>query len=198
MSRRLLFIGGSAGAGKSTAAKAISREPGVGWLQADTIWVAAHDIVGKDSTDYALLRVDEAVRDPLRSPGDLLKQHIAVSRRICTWLPRAIEFELLTHRTLIVDGAWLLPEFLAGFALDGVEVSSAIIHEADREALQAAMRARSGLKMVAPHHDAGARLSWEYGNWLAAEAEPVGVPVVTARPRETLLDRLRDALEFSR
>ena len=135
------------------------------------------------------------MRDPSRKLADLLEQHIAASRRICTWLPRALEFELLTHQTLIVDGAWLLPEFLASFALDDVEVSRAIIHEADREALQAAMAARTGLKMVASHHEAGARLSWEYGNWLEAEAKQWRIPVVAARPRETLLDRLRGVLQ---
>jgi hypothetical protein len=37
-------------------------------------------------------------------------------------------------------------------------------------------------------------VKWRYGNWLAEEAARLGVAVVDARPRETLVARLRSAL----
>jgi hypothetical protein len=38
-------------------------------------------------------------------------------------------------------------------------------------------------------------MAWRYGNWLREGAKARGLPVVEARPRETLVDRIMAAIE---
>jgi hypothetical protein len=40
-----------------------------------------------------------------------------------------------------------------------------------------------------------APMAWRYGNWLRDGAEQHGLPVVQARPRERLVDRIVQAIE---
>lgn len=194
MTRRLLLIGGAAGAGKSTCARRIAAETGAGWLQLDTVWIAGQEAVGEASDVYRLLRVDEAIRRGEDTAPELLEAHLAASRLVCSWLPRVFSFELQAHEALVADGAWLLPGFVAGLSLEDAVVSTAFLHEPHQGEVATAMASRSGLRMAAPWHAMGARVSWEYGNWLAAEARRLDLPVVTARPRETLVARLQAAL----
>jgi len=194
VNRRLLLIGGSSGSGKSTTAKQLSQALGAGWLQVDTLWVTAQLVLPKDSEAYRLLRVDERTIMTLDPIADLLEQQIACSRYICSWLPRLLEVELQVHPTLVVDGAWLLPEFAHALHLDGVDVRAAYLHEEDLAALRSTLDARRFVQKEATWHGRAAENAWVTGNYLAAEAERLGLPVVPARPRETLLERVRAAL----
>ncbi len=194
MSRRLLLISGAAGAGKTTAARALASETGAGWLQVDTLWIAAQDAVGPESELYRTLRIDQLIRDSDLPFDELVRCQEEASQLVCRMLPRALRIELQTHEVLVADGAWLLPGFASSLAIEGVEVRAAVIHEAYAEEVRLAMDSRREIPMVAPWHERSARASWAYGNFLAEEASRVGVPVVAARSRETLLSRLRTAL----
>lgn len=189
--RRLLLVGGSAGAGKTTVARALARELQAGWLQLDTLWIAAQDAVQKDSATYRALRVDEFIKNSAAPIEELVARHVEASRLVCKMLPRALQFELQTHETLVADGAWLLPEFVATLTFEDAAVAAVFIHEPEFEEVRRTMDARREVKMVAPWHERSAHVSWSYGNYLADEAVRLGLPVVSARPRETLLARVR-------
>lgn len=195
--KRLFLIGGSAGAGKTTTAKLLAQRLGAGWLQIDMLWIAMQEALPRDSTPYRRLRIDERItqsEDPIEL---LVAAHVEASRQVCGALPRILQFELQTHDTLVADGAWLLPEFVAGLCLEDIEVRGAVLHEPDPHEVRAAMDSRRGLKMVAPWHERSARASWAYGQWLASEAARCRIPVVAARPRATLLERTCAALGIS-
>lgn len=193
--KQLVLIGGSAGAGKSTVAKPLANALGAGWLQIDTLWIALQEALAPDTDAYNRLRIDKRVVESDDSTELLVAAHIEASQAICAVLPRALEFDLRNHSTVVADGAWLLPEFMANLRLDGVTVRAAILHEADPADVRAAMDSRRAVNVVAPWHERSALASWAYGNWLAEEARRVGIPVVAAQPRESLVARLRAALD---
>jgi len=193
--RRLTLIGGGAGVGKTSAAHALAESLGAGWLQLDTIWLALTDAAAEGSARRRLLDIDDRLRHGDEAPEVLLEQHVAASRAICAALPRALRFELQTHSMLVADGAWLLPDFVAGLELDGVRISAVFIHEVDPDLLRGAMTSRRSTPMTAPWHERSARLTWLYGNWLATEAARLGLPVLASRPFDTLVARLRAATD---
>ena len=192
--KRLFLIGGSAGAGKTTGAREMARRLDAGWLQIDTLWITMQESVPRDSAAYRTVRIDERIvnsNDPVEL---LLAAHVQASRLVCAALPRILQFELQAHDALLADGAWLLPEFMAWVEIEGVEKKAAMLYEPEPEEVRAAMDSRRGTKMVAPWHERSTRASWAYGQWLAGEADRFHLPVIEARPRETLFDRLSAAL----
>ena len=99
----MFLIGGSAGAGKTTVSRALARDLDAGWLQIDTLWIAAQDAVGHDSEAYRTLRVDEFIMNSEAPFQELVERHIDASRLVCGMLPRALQFELQVHETLFAD-----------------------------------------------------------------------------------------------
>ena len=83
----------------------------------------------------------------------------------------------------------------ASLNVEGAEVRAAFLHESDETAIRSTLDGRRNVKAYAPWHPRVAAVNWLYGNWLASEAEKLGLPVVAAQPRETLVERLRQALE---
>jgi 2-phosphoglycerate kinase len=192
---RLYLIGGSAGAGKTTTARQLAQELSAGWLQVDTVWLALQDAAPRVSETRRLLAIDERIRQLDGTVEQLVEHQLAAAAFVCGALRRAFLFELQAHETVVADGAWLLPEFIANLELEDTAVSGAIIYEADRAQVQAAMASRrEGPRMVAPWHELSATTSWQYGNRMAEEARQHSIPVVAARPRDTLLARVSTAL----
>jgi predicted kinase len=193
--RHLYLIGGSAGAGKTTTARQLAQDLGAGWLQVDTLWLALQDAAAPGSAARRLLAIDERIRQLDGTPEELVEHQVQAAEFVCAALGRALLFELQAHESVVADGAWLLPEFMATLQLDHTAVSGAIIHEADRAEVQASMASRrEGPRMVAPWHELSATTSWQYGNRIAEEARLHSIPIVAARPRDTLLTRLHTVL----
>jgi 2-phosphoglycerate kinase len=196
--RRLYLVGGSAGAGKTTTCRLLAHELEAGWLQIDTVWLALEDAFPPGSDEHTLLSIDERIRKQQGSVEDLVEQQVRAAAFVCKALRRALMFELEAHRTVVADGAWLLPAYMAGLELENTAVAGAILHEPDRDEVKAAMASRrTKARMVAPWHDLSATVSWQFGNRMAQEAAPLGIPVVAARPRDTLVSRLKLALALT-
>jgi len=67
--------------------------------------------------------------------------------------------------------------------------------EADEAAILASLhgQARGIARFSDRARRAMARMNWLHGQWLRMEAERLGLPVVDARPWDTLVDRLLSA-----
>ncbi len=193
MTRRLILIGGSAGTGKTTTARAIAAEIGAGWLQLDSVWIALLDGASGES-ERDLLDIRARVRDGHESAEDLVGHVSAAAAAVCRVLPSVLAFELDAHETLVADGAWVLPEFVAGLDLPDTAVSAVYLHEPDLGALERFMGSRREGAAPKPWHEKGARLAWLYGNWLVDQAKQLGQIVVPAQPFANLPDRVKQVL----
>src|SRR5919107_3064509 len=144
MTRRLFLVGGSAGSGKTTVARALAEELRAGWLQLDTIWIAMKAAVGDGSCVFHVLDVAGRMRRGGDSDDELLAAQVAASDAVCAVLQEVFAFELDAHEVLVADGAWLLPSFVAGLAVPDTEVRSAFLHHADVDGVRAALASRLG------------------------------------------------------
>jgi 2-phosphoglycerate kinase len=194
MTRRLLLVGGSAGSGKSTVARPLASQLGAGWLQLDTIWVALKTAAGPGTPAYDELAVDQRMADENDADEAILAALIAAAETICRVLPEVFAFELTTHGVLVVDGAWLVPSFVAGLALDDTDVAAIYLQHASPDGVTTALAPRLAGRERQARHVRMDRRILQYGAWLAAEARRHGFPVLDPLPFETLDARVIYAL----
>ena len=118
----IFAVGGGAGVGKTTAARALSASLGAGWLQLDTIWLTLIEGAEPGSARHDALDVRAAVRSAAvagrADPDELLVRMIAAARLVEEVLPQVLAFESAAHRHLVVDGSWLTPTGVARIAAD--------------------------------------------------------------------------------
>jgi 2-phosphoglycerate kinase len=188
--RHLLLVGGAAGTGKSTVAQEIASQLGAGWLQLDTLWIAMRDAAPPGSEERGRLDIDHRVRLGDASAEELLPHHILASEAVCAALPQALAFELQAHPTLVADGAWVLPRFVSGLALDHVRISAVFLHQTERVEVERAMSSRRSATIGAPWHSKSSQLAWLYGNWLADQTRETGLPLMASRPYDTAAERI--------
>jgi 2-phosphoglycerate kinase len=193
---RLFLVGGSAGSGKTTLARSLADELRAGWLQLDSIWLAMKVGAGEGSAAYDLLDIDGRMRRDDEPDDVVLDAHVAAAEKVCSVLPTVLPLELQTHQTLIVDGAWLVPSFVAALSLPDCAVSAVYVTHADESGVAEALAPRlEGRSPEERHHRMNRRIH-QYGAWLADQARAHGLPVVEALPFDTLLHRAKGALSI--
>jgi 2-phosphoglycerate kinase len=193
MPRRLILIGGSAGTGKSTVARALARELDGDWLQLDTVWLAMR-AAARDSAADALPDVPAAIGDPTLSHADALATFVSAAETICAALPEILEFELEARPILVADGAWLLPDRVAALSFPDTEVSSTFLHHRDVADVTAALAPRLEGRERTARHELGDRRIWRSGEWICEQAHLHGLPVVDSLPFADLTERVRARL----
>ncbi|MBA3232925.1 MAG: hypothetical protein H0T17_03105 [Propionibacteriales bacterium] len=192
MTKHLILVGGAAGTGKTTTAGTIAAELRVGWLQLDSVWIALRAAASPGSDERETLDIDGRLRRGTETSDKLLTAHVAAASAVCRVLPAVLAFELQTHETLVADGAWVLPDAVAGLGLVDTKISAIFLHEPDLEALRRSMRSRRGSSPVQPWHHTSSEVAWHYGNWVAEKATQHGMAVISARPFDTLHNRVRE------
>ncbi len=194
MSKRLILLGGSAGAGKTTLAQTLARDLDASWLQLDTVWTAMKAAAGRGSSAFDLLDVAGRMGRGGDSDEDLLTAHVVASEAVCAVLPQVFAFELDTRPVLVADGAWLLPSFVAGLELPDTEVRCVFLQHADVDDVANAIAPRLGGRPPQEHHLRMNRQIWQYGAWVCEQARVRDFCVLRSRPFATLSDRARAAL----
>jgi 2-phosphoglycerate kinase len=193
MVQQLILVGGSAGTGKTTLARALAAELDAGWLQLDTVWLAMRAAVGSSATS-GLLDVPAAIGDPARSDEDAFAAFVTAGQVICRVLPEILAFELEARPRLVADGAWLLPSFVASLTLPDTDIRSVFLHHTDEAAVAAALAPRLGGRPPTERHHRANRRIWQCGERICEQALAHHLPVVDSLPFDDLTDRVLSTL----
>jgi len=190
---KLLLLGGATASGKSTSANEIARQLGIFCVSADSLWLALKRVT-TPLTHPALHHFEPVDEVVTKGPEVLCQLHIETANALSDALDEFIDHEMKErHLPLVVDGAWITPEFAARRTSEWDGARAVFIHEPEQDQILAGMMSRQGLAQPNRRQLWLAPMAWLYGNWLKEGAGRLGLPVVPARPRETLADRIIEA-----
>jgi len=164
---------------------------GIPCLPADSVWRAVLALTTAN-THPALHQWPrpEVVPD---DPEHLLRVHIEEPETMTPALEVFINWEMKEGNRFIFQGAWITPELAARLCAASDEVRAVFLDEAEEHDIMASMLERSKRTEPDARQLIVARVGWLYGNWIREQAERHGIPMVTVRPRETLVDRIIEA-----
>ncbi len=201
----VLLVGGHSGSGKSTAAERIGLELGVPWLSVDDLRLAVQRYCLHRHEPGDPLYFFEETPSPFRLPPERLRDALTgVASAVAPAVEMVVENHVAIDAPVIVEGNGILPSLLRSPALRGPasngRVRAVFVVEPDESALVETMRTRGiyteGLSPA--EVDNRARGFWLYGRWLEDQARARGLPVLEARPRETLHERVLEAADARR
>jgi len=167
----------------------------------DGIWLALKRAT-TPASHPAFHYFEPAERDLVLGAEALYGRHIETAVAVSNALDMTVAHYLATGHRAVVEGAWITPEFASRRAFGLVEagrgVRAIFIHEHDEAEVLSAMQdrrngGRPGTLPPTPRQLIITRVCWLYGNWIRDEASRLGLPVVAARPRDTLVDRIIEA-----
>lgn len=196
----VLLIAGASGAGKTTVAKAISRDLGVAWVQVDDLRLALQysdaRLPGADATDalYFFLRTPDLWSLPAARLADAL---VATGEAMTEAIAVVTGNHLVQGDPAVIEGDGILPGLLDHPELRGFVGSGAlgmvVLAPASEAELLGNMVDRGRGEHLDPESPEARRIaaaSWRFTRWLVGEAEARDVPVVPTRPWETLAARI--------
>lgn len=166
-------------------------------MQADDIWFALQKATTREERPALHFFNEPAV---WRSkPEELCQRKIELAEEVSSALELVIENHLHNDDRVIIEGVWITPKLAhmyRGHKQLGL-VRSVFVDEQDQEAIWQVMHARGRGFSEWPqaHQEAMARMQALYGQWLRREVSGYGLPLVSARPVETLRDRVSRTLE---
>jgi 2-phosphoglycerate kinase len=187
---QVFLLGGPSGVGKSAVSYRLARHFGVGLTEVDDFQAVLEAMTTPEQAPAIhFFRIHPA---PGRLPAaTILERLLALGEAMGPALEAVIANHLETGAPVVLEGDFILPALAARARFlgeaNGGRVRAAFLHEPDEERLLANYLAREPRR---GRQVKRARVSWRHGQWLKAEAERHGLPVVTARPWETVLERL--------
>jgi 2-phosphoglycerate kinase len=116
-----------------------------------------------------------------------VRRLIDVGRALMPGLAAVIHDHIAEYIPMILEGDFILPELCA--SVTHPKVKSVFLYEPSKEQILQNYLEREGT----PQHFR-ADVSHAYGNWLAESCSSFGIPVVTSRPWDDLMERVIDSL----
>lgn len=179
----VLLVGGPSGSGKSRACAELMRRYGVGCAEIDDISTAVQAMTTPEQ--QPILHYWQQHSDTEEWTAErILELTISVADTLTPAVEAVIAAHLNYGPPVIMEGDYLLPALSA--KLDhGVRM--VFVYEPDEAQLVANYAGRepaSGEQLMR------ARVSYLFGRWLVKSGAEFGVPVLPARPWDTLPDRL--------
>ncbi len=187
---QVLLLGGPSGAGKTAVSHRLARHFGVGITEVDDFQALLERMTTPEQQPAIhFWRTHPA---PEALPAAEIVQHLLdQSRALGLGLEGVIANHLETRTPVVLEGDFVLPALAAQASFlghaNGGRVRAAFLHEPDEPQLLANYLSREPERGPQVKR---AQVSWLHGQWLRHEAERFGMPVVLARPWETVLERL--------
>jgi 2-phosphoglycerate kinase len=188
----VLLIGGASRAGKTSVSYRLADHFKVGITEVDDFQVILEKMTTPEQQPE--LHWWRTHPDAVNLPAEEIVEHtIAVCRVMATALEAVIANHLESQAPVVIEGDFIFPSLSAqtsfcGYPSDS-RVRAIIIEEDDEEQLLHNFLARES--KLQPRR---ARVSWLYGRWLKQQAEASGAIVVPSRPRDTLFERVLQAI----
>ncbi len=196
----VLLVAGASGTGKTSVAKTISRDLGVAWVQVDDLRLALQ---------YSDARLpDDAANDDLyfflRTPGPwTLPAERLAGALVATGAAMTEAIAIVTGNHIVqgdpavIEGDAILPSLLdhpdlRGFAGSGALRMVVLAPESEADLLGNMVARGRGehLDPDAPETRRIAEANWRFSQFLVAEADARGIPVVSSQPWSTLPARI--------
>ena len=190
----VLLLGGASGVGKSMMSYRLARRLGVNLTEIDDLQIALETATAP--ADLPLLHFWRTDFGEYMSWTDerRVEHHVRVCREVFLPVMRAVIADHLATRTRVVyEGDFLLPQ-MATMAAYGDEpnngrVRALFVSEPDGAQIAANYVAREGGAELER-----ARASWLFDAFLRSECQRHRVPIVDARPWDSVVERALDAL----
>ena len=183
----ILFIGGPSGTGKSSLAQALARHYQTSVIEADDV----HQVVKAVTTKERFPAVHHWSTGldwkDIGVNGNV-EWLTNVSKELVTALKSLADRYMEDGLPVIIEGDFICPAFAA--SLRDPKIKALYVVEFDREQLVRNYHAREGGELQ--HYRA--EIGVAYGKRLADACGALGIPVIEARPWETVADRAMDAL----
>jgi GNAT superfamily N-acetyltransferase len=190
----ILIIGGASGVGKSSVSYRAAQHFGVGIVEVDDFQVVVELMTSPDQ--YPPIHAWRTHQDPFSLTSEqVVDMTLAYGKAMLPPLEAVIANHLESERPAVLEGDYILPE-LAAYDLFNDEanlgrVRGVFIDEPNEAQIVANYLAR---EPDAGEQSGRAKVSKLYNDWLRREAERLGLISLPARPWDTLLERLIDAL----
>jgi 2-phosphoglycerate kinase len=185
---QVLLLGGASGVGKTSVSYRLARHFGVGLTEVDDFQVVLEGMT--TPAQQPVLHRWRTHPEELRRMND--EQRLASILRYSAVMAEALELVIANHletrRPLVLEGDFILPSLAVrpsyGQVAAGGEVRAILLYEGDEAQLR-----RNYLLREGQEQQARARASWRHSEWLRQQAARLGLPVVAARPWDTVLAR---------
>jgi 2-phosphoglycerate kinase len=191
----VLLIGGASGTGKTSVSYRLAQHFGVGITEVDDFQVILENMTTPE--EQPILHYWRTKPEDVQlTPEEIVTHTLKVCRVMATAIELVISNHLWSHTPIVLEGDFLLPELAvrAVFreAPNAGRVRGLFIDESDEDQIVQNFLQREPDKGPQTYR---ARVSMLYNQWLKQEAERLGVLVVSARPWETVFERILAVLE---
>lgn len=199
---RVLLIGGSSGVGKTAAAQALARRTQTSLLLVDDIRLAIQQVTtphDHPALHFFLRDADVWSRPPEQLRDGLIRIGEALLPALATIIGHHVAVD--GAGPLIIEGDGILPRLAVNQQDIDLRVTQAIqsvfLSEPEEHVILENMhrRGRGFRELDEATQRKIAKMSWLYGQWLCREAESYALPVIAARPYETLIERIDAVLD---
>lgn len=183
----VLLLGGASNTGKSTLAGQFRHAFGWTTIDTDLFFI----VLQRESPAPELQAIlQDAVEGC--TAEELARRHFEASRYMCSAIEIVIDHCRTRSGPVIIEGAWLLPDFVAAKAAEarGMPVKALFLNEPDTGMSPYALYPeRIPPEMTPATSAAWARAHHLYGLEIRRQADELGLPVLEARPYATAMAR---------